>query len=151
MQPAWAADRVLGVTQHCFWVQLAVCLSGGALTGLEPRPVLSGVGVGSGVAVPAMAMVGVAPSRDPAALPANAPSRGFAPLSAFGVHLGLRVSWGPQRPNQIGLETDMRATKISGVGLVAMGILAEARATAGDDIGPPRKCPRPVCSGAGRG
>lgn len=120
MRPAWAADRVFKVAQHCFWVQLADCLSGGALTeavlGLEPMPLLSGVG--AGVAVPATAMVAVAPSWDPAALRVGAPSRGFAPLSAFGVHLGPRVSVGPSRPNQIGLETDSRATETSGVGLV---------------------------------
>lgn len=93
--------------------------------------------------------------RDPTALSGVAPSLGLAALSAFGLHLAPKVSVGPQRLVQVGPETETRATLTSDVGLPGVGALAEARAAAGDGMGPQRKCPRPPAvvagSGGGRG
>lgn len=91
--------------------------------------------------VAAAGLSAVVPSRGPVGLSVVSPSRGLAALSAFGPHLTSRLSAGPQRLDQVGLETETRATVTSGTGLLVVGTLAEARAVAGDDIGPPGKCP----------
>ena len=92
------------------WVQLAVRSAAGAIAaavaGLAPGPVPTelGAGVGRGVTVVA------------AGLAAVPPSRGLAALSAFGPHLASSVSVGLQWLDQVGLETETRATVTSGGG-----------------------------------
>lgn len=103
----------------------------------------AGAGTGAMATGAAAGVSAITPLRDPTALSGVAPSLGPAALSAFGLHLAPEVSAGPQRLVQVGPETETRATLTSGAGLPAVGALAEARATAGDGIGPPRKCPRP--------
>lgn len=123
------------------WVQLAVRSAAGAIAaavaGLAPGPVPTGLGAGVGRGVTVVA----------AGLAAVPPSRGLAALSAFGPHLASSVSVGLQWLDQVGLETETRATVTSGAGLAAVGTLAETRAAAGDGIGPSRKCPPPRGSG----
>lgn len=108
-----------------------------AVVGLAPGRVLTGLGAGVGRGVTVAA----------AGLAAVAPSRGFAALSAFGPHLASRVSAGLQQLDQVGLETETRATVTSGAGLAAVGTLAEIRAVAGDGMRPPGKCSPPRGNG----
>lgn len=104
---------------------------------------LTRVGAGAGIgAMGSVATVGLATGvllGGPAHL-AVAPSQGLATLSVFGPHLAPRILEGPHRLDQVGLETDTRATVASCAELPAVGTLSEARASAGDGIGPPRKC-----------
>lgn len=109
---------------------------------LASWPVLSGVGVGVGAALIAIVVASgltARPSRGFSAFSAVLPSWELRAHSAFGPRL---VSVGSQCLNQVGLETETRATVTSGLELVVMGTLAEARVATGDDIGPPRKPPR---------
>ena len=149
----WPCSREPCV-QRRLWVQCAVGSAAGAFTeaalGLALGPVLTGLGAGAGAGTGAMAagaaadVSAVTPLRDAAALSEVAPSLGLAALSAFGLHLAPKVSAGPQRLDQVGPETETRATVTSGAGLAAEDALAEARAVAGDGIGPSRKCPWPL-------
>lgn len=103
---------------------------------------LTRVGAGAGIrAMGSVVTAGLAAgalSGGPAHL-AVAPSQGLATVSVFGPHLAPRILEGPHRLDQVGLETDMRATVASCAELPAVGTLSEARAAAGDDIGPPRQ------------
>ncbi|KAK2097896.1 hypothetical protein P7K49_023347 [Saguinus oedipus] len=98
--------------------------------GLAPEPVHSGVGSGAGDG--AMAMAG-------AACFLVVPSRGLAAMSAFRPRLGAQgfsgaAAAGPQRTG----EGDAGHGDLGAV-LAVAGKLAEARAAAGEEIGPPRK------------
>lgn len=84
-------------------------------------------------------------SRGPAVLEV-APSQGLVTLSVCGSHLVPRVSAGPQRLDQVGLERDTRATVTSCAVLEVVGTLTEARARAGDGIKPLNKCAWPRSS-----
>lgn len=70
---------------------------------------------------------------------------GLETLSVFGSHLAPRISEGRHRLDQVGLETDTRSTVTSYAGLAlssARPWLSEARAAAGDGIGPLARGPR---------
>lgn len=131
-------------------LQRAVGSADGAFTetelGLALWQVMAGLGAGAGIGAmatgAATGLLIVTALCDPAVL-AVASSPALAALSTFGPHLVSKVSAGLQRLDQVGLETETRATVTSGARLAAAGTLAEARAAAGDGMGPQRKCPRP--------
>lgn len=130
------------MTPACTSVQCARGSVGGALAvvelGLAPGPGPAGI---EAVAVAADLSV-VEPSRVPAAISVAAAPQGLAALSAFGAHRATGVSAGSPRLHRVGLETEARAAVTSGAALVVTGTLAEARAAAGEDIRPPRRCLR---------
>lgn len=64
-------------------------------------------------------------------------------MSVRGTRLAPRVSAGPQQPDQVGLETDTRATVTACAVLEVAGTLTEARAAVGDGIEPLKKCAWP--------
>lgn len=126
-----------------------------AALGLSLGPVLTFGGgpranFGAMAKVPASRLAALALSRGPTDL-VVAPSQGLVTFSVFGPHLAPRVSEGLQRLDQVGLETDPRATVTSFVWLAVVGTLMEARAAVGDGIGLPKECAWPGGTAVARG
>lgn len=92
-----------------------------AALGLALGRVLTGLGAGAGAGAMATGaaadLSAVTPLREAAALSEVSPLLGLAALSAFGLHMVPKVSAGPQRLDQVGPETETRATVTSGSGL----------------------------------